>query len=268
MTSTDQNLNHPNQVDTIQLMRIVESIKYMQLQPVTQDFYDRIAEPDPHTCYVITDAEDGRMYYGKTMIIPSKLGPRYFLSQDRESEYILYVNDRSYNRSGDHLLEVCRFDDVNKALETMRLYNRVGSHASNNLQIYKTLINYINEELSIDEAILSVLVIMGYKEQPEFQSVVQFLVATNAGTYLNGDHQPRWRENLTPICSEELKRRAKVYPGTLYEFYNSVYEIFVKYNFFKSKVYKDEPTLANLSDPIDDIITAFARWRFGPLMKP
>lgn len=261
-SSNDQNLNNPTQVDTLSLDRIIESADAMQYVALTQEEYDRIAKPDPHKAYIITNAPNRKVYYGTILIVPSKFKSIYYITQIEPNEWILVKNELELHNH-DHLIEICRYDTLDKAANAMAMYNKVGSHYTTNLRVYESLINYIKEEIGIDSFILSIFAIMGLSENAEFQTLIQFLMTMNNRETYNTRKKSVYQKNITIACAEEVARRSKRNPHSFYKLYNDIYNVMISNKFFSERKYKDDPTSANLGDAVDDIVSAYIYWQYG-----
>ena len=244
MKSTDHNLNNPLRIGTIDLMREVENWTLPNVSPVSQDFYDLLQTKDPNTIYIIKDSKDGRMYFGDHLILKNKTILNYVLGIDNTSnaKYVLYMN-QIYNFQ-DNLIEIARFEDPQIAINTLNLYNNIGSHNSIEIKLYNLLIMYIDESISLHNLITSILCVFGYSNDPRLQQVIETAIT--------------YQQNNTKLFNElfihVLGNYAKTSANELYKFYNDLYNIILKYNFFKDKKYHCSLENLDLSNIISEII--------------
>lgn len=257
MNSTDHSLNNPTRVDPIQLLQQVDAMKFMNVEGVTQDFYDRMETPDPHVCYVITD-QPGKMYYGSIPIKSEKNKTKYVIGQEWKDEWILYAHE--VINWEEHLIEICRYDDPQKAINALEMCNRVGSHSALNIQIYNILIQYISKAISINSAILGIMSILGYKDDPHLQSVIQTAYSYHVfeEQKVNTSKVP---VDLPAPFKDVINQKAQLDKDSLYSLYARIYDVFIKNALFKDESLLDDMTLANLNEPIEDILTAWFQYR-------
>lgn len=270
MKSTDQNLNNPTRIDPIEMQRMVDSIKFMNVTMVTQDFYDHIAKPDPHTCYVITDSKEGIMYYGTVKVLMPKNRMRYYISQSTPGEWILFLNSRDGGPfNGDNLIEICRYSDLQTAADALVLYNRVGSHSTMNIEIYNLILQYINGDILLHELILGIMIIFGYKENPNFQNVIQTVYQLDTqyreSGMLSSTDRHRAKFDITSMLKEEIQRIHKNNPTSLLGLFNRIYNKIAVNGFFQGDEYHDDPAYINLTETIDSIVSAFTAWKYMPI---
>lgn len=247
MKSTDYNLNDPFAIDSIHLQRTLDSSHYPNIEHVDQNFYDLIQVKDPNTVYIINDSTDGRVYYGDILILKERNDVSYLIGTDKNGNYVLYMN--SVVGFNDKLIEICKYKDPQDAINSLNLFNNAGSHQPINLKIYSTIIPYIDNNISINDLILGIIVIFGFKNDPRFQYLIetsrQYILEVNGK--IDKDLPPLWRE--------ELRHFKDRYPDSLFTYYSNIYDIMVKYNFFKDERYNlDINEHPDLSDVINDII--------------
>lgn len=253
MKSTDYNLNDPFVIDSINLQRTLDSRHYPNIEHVNQNFYDLIQIKDPNTVYVINDATDGRIYYGDILIPKERNDVSYLIGNDKKGNYVLYMNRVvGFN---DKLIEICKYKDPQDAINNLNLFNNSGSHQPMNLKIYTTIISYLNDNISINDMILGIIVIFGFKNDPR----LQYLIETSRRYIMevNG----KIDKDLPPLWREELRHFKDRYPDSLFIYYSDLYDIIVKYNFFKDDKYNlnvnEHP---DLSDVINEIINMFIKY--------
>lgn len=244
MKSTDHNLNNPLRIGNIDLAREAESWQLPNVLFVTQEFYDLIKIKDPLTIYKITDSKDQRMYYGDHRIDVEKIGIKYLIGPSKKyGEYILYMN-KIYDHN-DHLIEIARYDDPQKAINAMILCNNAGNHTATDIKIYNAIISFIDEDISLHDLLISFLCIFGYKEDPRLQDVIETVISYN-------DNNSR---NFSDLFRYEIVNYANTFDNPLYGLYSDFYNVIVKYDFFKDQKYHKGLESLDLSDVINDIIS-------------
>lgn len=240
MHSSNHNLNNPTSKISLDLLREVSSLKCPTVQPTKQVLYDLLETKDPHTIYVITDAPKLKMYYGDKLIHNDDQRPQYLIGQGRHpNEYVLYYSIPNWN---DHIVEICRFDDPQKALNTMAIYNHAGSHSTVDLEVYTMLKAYIDDEISINDLIIGCLVAFGYKDDPRTQDIIQ-----KCNSFGVADR------DLPPMFRRELRGFRDNSSNALFKQYSAIYDIIVKYDFLKGPEYQSESDIPDLADVIKDI---------------
>lgn len=247
MRSTDHNLNNPLQVDTIKIFREKESAKYPGVIFTNQYMYDLIQTKDPFTIYKIIDADDGRMYYGDTLIPKDKVKTQYLIGQSNVyGEYILYMNKiEDYT---DNLIIIAVFDNAQKAVNAMIRFNNIGNHSKIHMDLYEALLSYIDKELSMHDLLISILTIFDHREDPRLQELIELITSYDIGNIKskNLDLPLSVKTRFSDLENHKDNSLCKLY----IEYYN----IICKYDFFKSDKFNTTRDKIDLSDPINDII--------------
>ena len=249
MKSTDYNLNNPMSIDSIGLQKVYDAWKNPTVQDVTKEYYDLLQTKDPHTIYVITDVYPVRVYYGDLLVSSGDVGVKYVMGpSDKYGEYVIYMW-RKYNFQ-DTMIEVCRYNDQQKAVDALNKYNKVGAHDAISNSVYEILNSYIDEEISIHNMIMGIIAAFGFKDDPRFNE-------------LNSKFMPYGMINNNPfrdipiIAVEMIKRRAENDKDSLFKYYYGVYnEVFI-YNFFKGEKYKNYTDMRDLSEEVQRICKVF-----------
>lgn len=246
MISTDYNLNNPMSKDLIDLPRLAEYWELPKIEHCTSEVYDLITK-DPYKIYIITD-KPGLMYYGLCPINNKKGKPKYYVSseynEDNHSiEYWIYTND--FNNDHDNLIKIYKFDDPDKAIKTMSVFNKIESNYFKSIDIDEILWRYLNNEISINDFIISCFSVFGYKEHTDIQKAIQMFVSYG-GKSDSMDIPVLLRENISRISeasdSQILKR------------YLAIYNLIVKYNFNKRI---NDTNISMIQEFIKEIINMF-----------
>lgn len=244
MKSTDHNINNPLKCICIDLLRTVESWDFPNTLKVTQEKYDLIQIHDPHTIYTITDSSDGRSYYGDALIINDNVSIKYYLGQNDKNEYVIYVNQLAGtgNNNVQQLVPICAYNDPQTAIDALSKCNKTGSHIKRDLDIYNIIKSYIDKYISTHEFIISIIAAFNFKEDPRLQTLIEFAV---------GHNSHKCSREFPPFYADQLPRMRDYYPESLFVIYSNLYDLIVKYNFFKDKKYED--VNVNLSKEITEI---------------
>lgn len=234
MKSTDHNINDPTCIGTIPFHRYVESWELPTIEYISKEGYDLMNVHDPYIMYIITDVEPRLMYYGDIEIKQAKAPKTYYmttryLGDINEYEYVIYVNTKDGSpHNGDNLIEICKFNNAQDAINALHLYNSAGSHSFMGLQINKILSEYILRHISIHDCIVGLISSYGDRNHPGLQSIIQMGV-TYGTKHTDVD--------LPVLLREEIKNMRGLHPFVT--IYANIYDVFVKYNLFRDKLYID-----------------------------
>lgn len=243
--STDYNMQNPTITKRIDLLAEVHRPP-MRIERVTQEYYDTIPNPDPLTCYIIINARDKRVYYGKLLVLPDKIKTRYFIGQEKMNEWTVYVHEN------DMLLKICTYDNPEAALEALRAYNNVGSHYQINVHIYNTLVAYIKNETSLNSTLIGLISLFGYKENPLLQDLIQLTIAAGFDDVTN-------RKTFSKPNKDVFDRYSAIRKNYLIPLYVKLYDLVRDHDFFiKEREMKFEDRY-DLSEVIEDILKIMTR---------
>ena len=152
---------------------LTEEHQPREIYYLSEKNYRRMPVRDPNGCYVVygSDGESQDIYYGDyhaTCRFPEDPGAfEYYLSYDPiRREYPIYVNYQ-----GD-MLELNRYDTMEKAARAVRLYNCAGSHGQVAMKIYNTLLSYCSGFISANHMVLSVVSLYNETFQSQFQALL------------------------------------------------------------------------------------------------
>ena len=208
--------------------------------------YDLISVHDPNTVYVIIDSPTCDMYLGDCKIPKPSHERMYLMTYDEDDDkYIIYLNLISNFR--DNLVPVCRFKDPQEALDALHQYTCVGWHTNMARNIYMSIINYVDEVYGINEAIISMITCFGYSNDPRLQYLCEEAISYGV------ENDAR---DLPQYYRAALHNLRTGKPDSLIVLYSDIYDVFVKYNWFKDS--KDE----NLSAEVNDIIDVARKYAF------
>ena len=216
---------------------------------VTQEFYDLLQTKDPFTIYVIEHSWPVKMYHGDVLITNDVDAVSYVMGPSTTyGEYIIYLWRRV--NGVDNLIEICRYNDAQKAIDNLNKYNHIGSHGELENSVYEILNSYIDEEISIHEMIMSIIALFGFKDDPRFND-------------LNSKFMPYGMINNNPyrdipvIAVEMIKRKAESDPNSLFKYYWGIYNRVFVFNFFKGDKYHKYIDMRDLSTEVREICSVF-----------
>lgn len=241
MKSTDMNINNPLSVNCIDMQREVDYQKTPKIEFITAFLYDRLVSKDPMTIYVISEPGDERMYLGDILIEEQKTSCKYLMGIDNDThEYIILMNINQPN--GNRLIPISRYTDINTAINELLKYNNVKSHQKDSLSIYTTISAYIDKFIDINDLIISIIAMYGYKNDPRLQK----LITVYNNFHRNNDPQ------MSNLFISHIQSFADPYNNKLFYYYKGLYEVIEKYEFFKDDKYH-HGELPNLSSAVKDI---------------
>lgn len=251
MNSTDHNINNPMGGSTIELLRMIDANVTYTMVCVTQETYDMMSSHDPNTMYIISDSPDKRIYIGDTLIRSNNTTKKYFIGQEDVNRYIIYMNTKSGNFiESDYLVPICMYDNAQSAIDALSKFNKVGSHIKLDNDIYNIIISYIDKHLSTHEFIVSIISAYNFKEDPLLQQIIQFAISY-------GVH--KCMKEFPSFFVTQLSRMRTTESRSLLVMYSNLYDLMVKYDFFKGKKYQLDVDTINdidLSKEISDISQA------------
>lgn len=227
MHSTDHNLNNPTIVDQMGVAPDINLEKHATVVSLTQYEYDRIAEPDPYTQYIISDSIDGKSYYGRNELKRSNNHYKYAISPSImiDSEWdILEIGHR-----GVSLIGSC--NDIDDAVSVIRQLSNCGEDGSMINHLYGAVENYIRYNITLDEAIVGIILAFGIdRDDPDLQKLTSWLV-------MKEDRRTNQK------MERELDFLVNKIPGGIASLYKRIYDWFLVNDFFIKfhKVKDDEP---------------------------
>lgn len=242
MHSTDTNIDHPYKGSLISSMP--DSLGLTAVS-VSQKFYDLTLKHDPKTIYIIEDDPKGKMYIGDVLIDESHEPVQYVVGyHSLTKEYTVYRV--IHTRFNSQLKSLKRYKKPQDAIDAIQKYEKTGSEDKLHMSIYIALTAYIVKDNGIHDTIMSILMnSFGYKEYPGIQDILSLAINTGVN---NGDR------DITDQFKAILAERDQVSQYPFCYLYQKVYDVFVKYDFFKGKAYQCDPEDLVLSEPIEDII--------------
>lgn len=247
MKSTDHNLNNPTSVDLITLQKTAESWQYPTIWNGTEEAYKLIQIKDPFTYYIIDDPSNNpmkrpRIYMGDHLIQICPDQVKYLIGVNKHGDYEIYMDTVSYGC--DHLIPIRTYHSPQQAITDITFFNNVGSHTDYAIRSYRVLLSYINREISLNDALIGILVAFGFKESVEIQEVIQTGI-TYGCNHVDVDLPVPYRDML-PVLRDHAK-------NFLVKKYSNLYDLMVKWNFFKDEKFKDAQSGIDLSEEIRDI---------------
>lgn len=164
---------------------------------------------------------------------------RYLVTYDEGFNDWIIVNERRLDKNADsergpltvRITPIARYKDPNDAINAMKAFNKVGYHTRNPFFLRQTIISYLDKEIGLNESILGIMSIFGLNKHPEFQRLTTEAVAYGIK---NGD------PDLLVGYMTKIHQYKDRYPDSLFRLYSDMYDVFVKFNFFKDKKYHPE----------------------------
>ena len=252
MRSTDNNLNNPTSIISIELNKVHDAWKNPIVKTVTQEFYNLLQTKDPHVIYVIYDVYPIRMYYGDLLIERKDNKSKYLMGPaDEYGNYIIYMWERI--GGSDTIIEICKYKDPQLALDALNRYNKVGRHDSISDSVYVILNSYIDEEISVHDAIVSIISAYGFRDDPRLQELTSSVMP-----YGMINRNP-YRE-IPIIALEMIKRRAEKDKDSLYKYYYEIYKLMFTFDFFKDDKYHRYIDMRNLAYEVGEICKVFSSY--------
>jgi hypothetical protein len=239
MRSIDHNLNNPMLVDTL-----CGSEKFSNVSCILLSYeeYQLIKIKDPDCIYIIEDHPDQLMYLGDRLIERETPKRMYLLGISKFGEYDIYVNETDGKH--DKLIKVCRYDDPQLAITDLNRVNNVGSHHKINFQIYSVIADYISKDISLNDMIIGIISLFGYRDDTRLQSLIQSMISYDANisqTYL-------------PYPLRKDIKMFKNNKNHLFKFYSDLYDLVLSYNYFLSKEFQKDPEELDLSKVIEKVV--------------
>ena len=209
---------------------------------VIQDAYDAMSYHDPITVYVILDND--RMYKGDQLIPTTKNGREYLIGYSHQkNRYVLYL---SYTRERHtKLIPIAEYKDPNGALHGLMTFSTVGSHDRLAAHIYRMIKTYVDGDYGIHETILGIIADAGYRDDPRFQYLNELAISYEVSN-LSKDLPVRFKEALHSLQD--------IHPGSCATAYSDIYDVFVKYDFFKN------PNTEIIQNIVKDIMIALGNY--------
>lgn len=254
MKSIENNLTDPTSVISIPLedtlkCKIDRIIKY-----VNQEYYNRIAIPDPFTCYIITDAKDNRFYIGEYLVLPNKNNIRYLMGINSEdnSKWDIYINQ---NDAG--IYKIATYNDITIAARELNELSIRGNSNSTRCKIYNNIKDYIVDLISLDESIIGIIISLGItNDNTDLQNTIRLI--DRFKQYSKNKDKYKVNEELSQL----LNHYANKYPHSIYNLYNRILNTFIYNSFFKEYEGVDDfENPYNLGEAIDYILKSYYSWR-------
>ena len=241
MKSTDHNINNPLQILELQdYSNYPNALIFPKVVECTQEVYDLMRIHDPHTIYTIVDSLARKQYLGDIFINEGLIISKYLLGINIHNEYIIYLDNFIPDTNRHQLSYISRYDDPQVAIKSLELFNKVGKHDKKGYNIYNTIINYINHEISIHDCIIGILSIFNFNTDPRIQELIKIGIQFNIKDI--HDKLPNNYLNL-------IKKKSKTH--YIYLLYSNLYDLVEKYYWFSNDKYQHDDL--DLSKEINEI---------------
>ena len=230
--SRNHNIENPNHAIDVSIGKSDPFSERIRIKQLNRLEYELIKTKDPNTIYIILDEND-LIYYGSIRIRQGNVKQKYLMTtSENHGEYVIYLNMRNYK--GDHLIEICRYNDPQVALEHLTQFNRVGSHDQMSGRIYTILLNYINKMYDLNQTIISMISVFGYKNDPLLQELLQYVQLFQLDQM--GRVPPR------NIVRKQIMSKMAPHINVTFRLYAAIFDLFSHYQFFvkKEKEYRGD----------------------------
>lgn len=241
------NLVNPMSVNELNIKNEIPCSILNPITILTQEEYDLIQLKDSTIMYVISNSNDNRYYVGDMLIINDSIKSTYLIGPgDIYGEYTLYVNMKT--RLYDKLVPISKYDNAQKAINELNRCSKVGLHTNLALQIYNIFNRFIDNDLSINETILGIISLFGFRDDIRLQEVIQITIINKA----NVSHK-----DIPSYFKQELVK-LRISKNPLFKFYSDLYNLISLYNFFKGKEFQkindEELNLSEIINKVYDIM--------------
>lgn len=233
MESSNDNLNNPMVVDTIDL-----SLNYNRRTiKLTKKEYDLIPTKDPTCIYIVKDETDIKptYYLGDCKIRRDFNKDVYLLGPSNKfGEYTMYLYT---TECGGVLIEICRYNDPNIAIGELIKANKNRSTDKLYLQVRNMLIEYIKGNININDLLIGIISAFGYKDSPKLQDLISTIRSYS----------------MIKFTFVVLNILARSDDNPLAGLYVKLHDLILSYDYFKGKKFKKEPEDIDLGEIIDKI---------------
>ena len=234
MYSTDYNLNDPNKINWITLYKMLSLKHYPEIVKLTKDQYDIIQLKDPYTIYFLFDTKE--MFYGDRPIVDHPTSSKYFLTTTHHrNEYLMCVNVR--NNNTDNIIALSRYNDPQIAVNHLVLLNDLNTTDHYEVEITNIIVEYLDKTISCHDAIISILSLSRFKNDPRLQDVI-----TNTLNFNANEKQNDISDMLKRLSNTLIENQS----NNLFKYYFKIYDEFVKNNYFK--IHKRNMTINEISN--------------------
>lgn len=249
MKSTDHNLNNPMRIGAIDNSNISDALA---VQSLSQEEYDMLATKDPYTMYIINESRD--MYIGVMKYQASIVNHMYLLGPSSVREHFTLYSSNTDMFGNTKLCSICSYDNIQTAVNALSYYNNIGGHGYTSKQIAAVINSYIDKSIGIHDLLIGIISIAGFKHDINFQELMNFL-----GQFLkvvaSTTDVPLWfRKEL--LCMKNSK-------NPLMNIYSNLYDLVIKYDFFKGHEFQTDPLTRPLSGVLSDIDEIFINYLRG-----
>lgn len=183
MFSSNNNLQDELAKSELELLREINTNDYVPTMNCTKKYYDNLQTKDPTQLYF---TEDG-IFYGdlevKSMNIDSK-DLKYFLTYDGNRYIIFYkynfICKDCTKMHMSQLIKICEVSDSDKGIRLMNLFNQIGYHDKEYLMVYEMIDSFINKDIYINDFIIGLISMFGYKDDPRLQELINLGISYRA----------------------------------------------------------------------------------------
>ena len=224
MKSTNHNLQNPMHTHPeLELLPMHDINMYSRILYLNDLEYDIIQTKDPYTLYVVKDHIDGyiHMYIGTIPAAEfSKYTNHYFIGINNDN-YAIYRADRIHEH--DLLFKIEEYQNVNTALDKLKLYNKINSHDELCVKLFNSIEMYNQNIISLHQYIMSVMCQFNYSNSM-LQDICALAIRFNCND----------TEKFTQEYIDNLSYLYHNYDNSLVMVYYDIFNIAKKYKYFKN----------------------------------
>lgn len=247
MRSTDHHINPDFNLTELNILQS-EAIKPASIEHLSEEEYKVMPVHDPYICYVI-HYPDGKheIRYGDVANLWNIESEPYLMSYNHNRDvYTIYRNDQTIGP-----IPIVQYADPDDAMRALKLYNVIGSHDRNGIQVYKALLSYIEHTVDMNQCILSIISSMGNRYQTEFQHLQDFLNRFTPDT------------SISKVATDALMDymyQVKDHKNILFQVYYDIYLYFVRSSYFlKQQNALRKTDYPNFSKEVQDILQIYQK---------
>ncbi len=251
MKSSNFNLHSTITENEINLLHVIENLHAFEVCHLTQAEYDVMTQHDETTTYVITDSKDGRMYIGSRLIPISKNDRQYLLGYDPyKNKYILYLN--AVEGYIDHIAPISEFANPQDAINALITCNHLYDHNATFLKIIKVLAEYIIGNVGMNQTLISMISVLGYRDDGRLQDLNRLSIV------YNDDQSAR---DISSVHKLMLHNEKDNNMNGLVSVYSDLYDLFVLNNFFKDYETIDDVDTATIRKFSKDVLSTLRSYK-------
>ena len=255
MMSSDNHINNNMRISEIDIAKLsgLNGITPTRQVYMTREEFDLLQTKNLDTLYIVVNPDDDThaIYFGNTRIPNPEDDPypMYVMGINDNNEYEIYQVMKSWSDHSKSLIPIIRFNDPQKAVDTLHKYKHIGSATQHALKTHIAITAYVKKECGLHECITSIIANLGYRDDPKLQ-VLNEITATFR--YKTGSRE------LPSQLRISLHNLAASHPESLLPIYSQIYDVFDKYEYFDDPKYTEAADdEMDLKEPVAEILKIF-----------